>query len=159
LLPNILTAQQTQSHDITQVDAAPLGGAIATPLPEAQRKQLMRYEIPELAGSRQALGSQMINGALPNPLIDYIAHEAKVSQRISIFQGGLVVIDTRGAGGPIRKKVIIPDDALLNYLKSVSKLAAISQTSLPRPRDDRHALLRVYSGPNAYIERVFDPVA
>src|ERR1700694_1767800 len=49
-------------HDITKVDAAPLGGAIAVPLPEADRKRLQRYEIPELAGSRQALGSHFVNG-------------------------------------------------------------------------------------------------
>ena len=111
-LSNNLTAQQTPPHDITQVDAAPLGGAIATPLPEAQRKQLMKYEIPELAGSRQALGSQLLNDTLPRPMVDYVVQDAKVQQRISIFQGGLVVVDVRGAGGPIRKRVIIPDDAL-----------------------------------------------
>src|SRR2546425_10086000 len=81
---------ETPRHDITMVDSAPLGGAIATPLPEAQRKQLAKYEIPELAGSRQALGSQLIEGTLPQPLVDYVAQDAKVQQRISIFQGGLV---------------------------------------------------------------------
>src|SRR5438445_12862112 len=119
LLPNFLTsqliAQETPPHDISMVDKAPLGGAIATPLPEAQRKQLRKYEIPELAGSKQALGSQLLDGALPPPLVDYLAQDAKVQQRLSIFQGGLVVIDVRGAGGPIRKKVIIPQDALQNY--------------------------------------------
>src|SRR5947199_10236356 len=102
-LPNFLTAQQqAPPHDITQVDRAPLGGAIATPLPEAQRKQLMKYEIPELSGSRQALGSQLLNDTLPRPLVDYVVQDAKVQQRISIFHGGLVVVDIRGAGVPIR---------------------------------------------------------
>lgn len=163
LLPGFLAfrleAQQTQTHDITQVDAAPLGGAMATPLPEAQRKQLMKYEIPELAGSRQALGSQTVDGKLPQPLIDYVAEDAKVHQRISIFQGGLVVVDIRGAAGPIRKKVIIPDDALQNYMKSITKLSKETPISIPQPRDDRRAFIRVYSGPNTYSERVFDPAA
>src|SRR6266498_3271235 len=91
--PDILTAQQIPTHDISMVDKAPLGGAIATPLPEAQRKQLAKYEIPELAGSRQALGSQLIEGTLPQPLVDYVAQNAKLQQRLSIFQGGLVVVD------------------------------------------------------------------
>ena len=156
-LPNVLTAQQAQPHDITQVDKAPLGGAIATPLPEAQRKQMMKYEIPELAGSRQALGSQLLDGTLPHPLVDYVAQDAKVQQRISIFQGGLVVVDIRGAGGPIRKKVIIPDDAVKAYMKSVAAIATVRQNDITRPRDTRRAFLRVYNGPHDYTERWFDP--
>ena len=155
----LVGAQQTPPHDITQVDAAPLGGAIATPLPEAQRKQLMKYEIPELAGSRQALGSQLLEGTLPRPLVDYVVQDAKLQQRISIFQGGLVVIDIRGAGGPIRKKVIIPDDALQNYMKSLATIVTIRQNDVPRPRDDRRAFLRVYNGAHDYTERAFDPAA
>src|SRR5215213_4256279 len=57
-------------HDISKVDPAPLGGAIAVPLPEKRSRQLKRYEIPELTGSRQAIGSQLINGELPKPVLD-----------------------------------------------------------------------------------------
>lgn len=166
IIASILTAQPsvaqtTPPHDISMVDAAPLGGAIAVPLPEAQRKALRKYEIPELAGSRQALGSQLIEGALPKPIVDYIAVEANVQQRISIFEGGLVVVDVRGAGGPIRKKVIIPADALKSYLKAISPvtLAAIRQSALSAPRDDRRSVLRVYSAPREWVERQFDPMA
>src|ERR1700688_2929177 len=73
--------EETPPHDISKVDAAPLGGAIAVPLPEAQRKKLQKYEIPELAGSRQALGSQLVGGELPKPILDYIARDANVQQR------------------------------------------------------------------------------
>jgi hypothetical protein len=146
-------------HDITMVDPAPLGGAIAVPLPEAQRRRLQRYEIPELVGSRQALGSQLINGALPRPILDYIAQDTKIVQRLSIFDGGLVVINVKGAGGPIRKKVILPNDALKNYMTMISAtaLTAIHQTSLSPPRDDRRSVLRVYSAADKYVERAFDP--
>ena len=154
--PDHLTAQQIP-HDITQVDKAPLGGAIATPLPEAQRKQLAKYEIPELAGSKQALGSQLIEGTLPRPLIDYIAQGSQVQQRISIFEGGLVVVDIRGAGGPIRKRVIIPPDALKNYLDAVSPIVKVQQHELVSPKDNRYASLRVYSAPHQFTERLFDP--
>src|SRR5260370_25150659 len=112
LLALPLAAQQAPpqppTHDISMVDAVSLGSAMATPLPEAQRKQLQKYDLPELAGSSQAHGSQLINGELPQPLVDYFARDAKIQQRLSIFQGGLVVIDVRGAGGPIRKPVILP---------------------------------------------------
>src|SRR5581483_6933992 len=71
----------------------------------------------------------------------------------------LVVVDIKGAGGPIRKKVIIPDDALKNYLKGVSGIAAIRQMDIPPPKQDRRALLRVYSSAHDFTERVFDPVS
>lgn len=147
------------THDITMVDKVPLGSAMATPLPEAQRKQLEKYDLPELAGSSQALGSQLINGELRQPLVDYFARDAKIQQRLSIFEGGLVVIDVRGAGGPIRKRVFIPADALKSYLKAVAPLDHIRQEDLTAPKNDRRAVLRVYSAPQKYTERNFDPVA
>src|SRR5436853_7261508 len=68
------------THDITQVDTAPLGGAISVPLPEKERKRLQRYEIPELVGSRQALGSQLIDGRLRKPLLDYVTEQGPLHQ-------------------------------------------------------------------------------
>ena len=141
------------------VDKVPLGGAMATPLPEAQRKQLEKYDLPELAGSSQALGSQLINGELRQPLVDYFARDAKIQQRLSIFEGGLVVIDVRGAGGPIRKRVVIPADALKSYTKAVTSLSTIRQDGLTPPKQERRAVLRVYNGPHQFSERSFDPVA
>lgn len=162
-----LVAQQQQppppppAHDISMVDSAPLGGAISVPLSEAQKKQLKKYEIPELVGSRQALGSQLINGELPRPIVDYVIRDATIEQRLSIFQGGLVVINLRGAGGPIRKRVIIPTDALQTYLKKISAtaLAAVRPGELTRPREERNALLRIYTATGGYVERDYDPVA
>ncbi len=164
-------------HDITQVDAAPLGGAISVPLPESQRRRLRKYEIPELVGSRQALGSQLIDGRLPHPILDYITEQGPIHQRLSIFEGGLVVIDSHGAGGTIRKKLLIPDDAMKNYMHSISatSVRAVPPTDLVAPRDGRRSALRVYAvdaaalgsaaRPRAgaptqdYAERQFDPMA
>src|SRR5258708_4475896 len=150
---------QPPTHDITMVDKVPLGGAMATPLPEAQRKRLEKYDLPELAGSSQALGSQLITGERPQPLVDYFARDAKIQQRLTIFQGGLVVIDVRGAGGPIRKRVIIPPDALKSYLKGVAPIDSIRQNELTPAQNDRRAVLRVYNSPQKYSERSFDPVS
>jgi hypothetical protein len=152
---------QNTTHDITQVDPAPLGGAIAIPLPERERKKLAKYDIPELVGSRQAVGSQRIDGRLPKPLVDYSVSTTAVFQRLSIFEGGLVVVDARGAGGTIRKKVIIPPDALESYLHAISPaaLTAVHDRELTAPRDTRRALLRVYDAQQHFVERQFDPMA
>src|SRR3954454_10793117 len=135
LAAQTLAAQQQPpplTHDISQVEAAPLGGAIAVPLPERERKKLSKYDIPELAGSKQAVGSQRIDGRLPKPLVDYSVATASLYQRLSIFEGGLVVVEGRGTGGTIRKKVIIPADALSNYLHSISpqSLAGVREGQL-----------------------------
>ena len=103
------TPPQDPPHDISKVDAAPLNGAISVPLPERERKRLEKYEIPELVGSKQALGSQLIDGRLPRPILDFVTEQGPIHQRLSIFERGLVVVDVHGAGGTIRKKLLIPD--------------------------------------------------
>lgn len=154
-------AQQAPPHGIDMVDPAPLDGAIATPLPEAQRRRLKKYEIPELAGARQALGSQLVAGALPRPLIDFVAADAKVRERISFFEGGLVVVDVTGGGATIRKRVLLPSDAFSNYTKAITaaRLASVRLDALVPPRDGRRAALRVYDAPAHFVEREFDPIS
>jgi hypothetical protein len=149
------------THDITQVDTAPLGGAIAIPLSDRGRRKPSKNDIPELDGTMQAVGSQRIDGWLPKPLVDYSVSTAAIFQRLSIFEGGLVVIDSRGVGGSIRKKVIIPGDVLKNYLRVISPaaLTAVRNDDLRKPRDARKALLRVYDPQQTFVERQFDPMA
>jgi len=162
-----LFAQQPPSpadeppHGIEMVDPAPLGGAIATPLPEAQRRKLKKYDIPELSGARQALGSQLIDGALPRPLIDFISTDSKVRERISFFEGRLVTIDVTGSGATIRKRILLPDDAFKSYTTSITaaNLAAVRAGALAPPRDGRRAALRVYDGPDHFVEREYDPMS
>jgi hypothetical protein len=144
-------------HDITQVAPAPPGGAGATPLPNQRR--MRRYDIPDLAGARQALGPQLIDGHLPKPLVDYLMKEGSVEQRISIFEGGLVVIRMTGSG-TIQKKMLIPADALQRYLAATKAdaLREIRQAALASPDREQSALLRIYSS-DTYVERAFHPAA
>lgn len=146
-------------HDITKVDAVSPSSAIAVPLPEAQRRRLKRYEIPELAGSKQALGSQLIDGQLPAPLLDYAVHEGSIDQRVSFFAGDLVVVRMTGAGGAIHKKLILPHDATVAYLKAASAAAlrGVRLQDLSAPNDTRSARLRIYEADGTHVERVFDP--
>src|SRR2546423_254772 len=148
-------------HGIEMVDSAPLGGAIAPPLPEAQKRKLKKYDIPELAGAHQALGSQLIGGALPRPIIDFVSTAAKVQERISFFDGGLVVIDVSGGGATIRKRVLLPTDAFRNYTGAITaaRLAAVRADALVPPRDGRRATLRVYDAPGHFVEREYDPMS
>lgn len=145
-------------HDISKVDPAPLGGAIATPLPESEARKLRKYNIEELAGSKQAVGSQLIDGRLPKPLLDYHVRSSAIDQRISFFEGGLVVVRMSGAGGTIQKRVIIPADAMKKYLDlaSADRVEHITTNQLTAPHENRIALVRVYRD-SSYVERTFDP--
>jgi hypothetical protein len=153
--------QQEPQHGIDLVDTAPIGGAIAAPLPESQRRKLKKLDLPELAGARQALGSQLVDGALPRPILDYVSVDANVRERISFFDGGLVVVDMAGSGGTIRKRLLLPKDAYQSYATSITaaRLSAVRTAELAPPRDGRRAALRVYDAPGHFVEREFDPIS
>ncbi|HET7435928.1 MAG TPA: hypothetical protein VFN10_14565 [Thermoanaerobaculia bacterium] len=152
--------QQAPPHDISKVDPALPGAAGATPLPEQRRRQLKRYDLPELAGATQALGSQLIDGKLPKPLVDFISHDGVVEQRISIFEKGLAVVYMTGAS-TIFKKVLLPADALKAYASVTAPegLRVIRQNDLPPAQQGRRATLRVYDGDGTFVERSFHPGA
>ena len=143
-------------HDITQVAPAPPGSAIATPTPNTRGWK--KYDVPDLAGAQQALGSQLIDGRLRKPLIDYISSEGSVEQRISIFEGGLVVLNMTGAA-TIHKKVLIPADALEQYTRVITPAAlrAIDARNLVPPEHGRRAVVRVYDEDGTHVERAFNP--
>jgi hypothetical protein len=157
LLIVVLTALPALAqHDITKVDPAPADSAIATPIPTTRAYR--KYSVPDLAGARQALGSQLIDGRLRKPLIDFLTAEGDVQQRISVFEGGLVVVNMTGAA-TIRKKVLIPDDALQTYVRTVTPaaLTAVDRSSIAMPELRQEARLRVYDIDGRYVERVFNP--
>ncbi|HYO75919.1 MAG TPA: hypothetical protein VE010_05605 [Thermoanaerobaculia bacterium] len=143
-------------HDITKVEPAGEDAAISTVIP--MRRGMKKYDIPDLAGAQQAVGSQLLDGRLRKPLLDYLTTEGTLTQRISIFVGGLVVVQMTGAAA-IRKKVLLPPDALESYSKSVTakSLAAIDPSALARPDRDRRSVIRVYDEEGKPTERVFNP--
>jgi hypothetical protein len=143
-------------HDITKVEPAPEGMAIATPIPTT--RAFRKYDVPDLAGARQAIGSQLIDGRLRKPLIDFITSEGEVEQRISVFEGGLVVVNMTGAA-TIRKKLLLPDDALQAYIRTITPaaLTAIDRSALVKPEPRQRSLLRVYDVEGRFVERAFNP--
>lgn len=143
-------------HDISQVEPAGPDSAISTPIP--MKRGWKKYDIPDLAGAQQAVGSQLIDGRLRKPLFDYISAEGNVEQRISIFERGLVIVNMTGPA-TIRKKLLIPEGALRSYIAAVSAeaLAAIDQQSLVAPEATRRSLLRVYTADGHFVEREFNP--
>ncbi|HEX7191002.1 MAG TPA: hypothetical protein VF381_05455, partial [Thermoanaerobaculia bacterium] len=154
-----ISATAQQPHDISGVDAVNPDSIIAIPLPPKSNRQMKKYESPELVGARQALGSQLIDGDLPHPLLDYVTKSGLVEERISMFEGGLTVVSMSGAGGNMHKKLLIPIDAVAAYRRAASpeKLALIRNEDVSKPAIERHSLLRIYRADGSHVELQFDP--
>ncbi|HVR43865.1 MAG TPA: hypothetical protein VMS56_10535 [Thermoanaerobaculia bacterium] len=90
------------------------GDAISIPIPDLGR-QTIEYQVVELAGARPADESLLVDGRLPAAFADLVSDLGSIHQKISLFENGLVSIELAGAGGRIRKRVIIPPDAVLAY--------------------------------------------
>ncbi|MEO8378359.1 MAG: hypothetical protein ABI779_01725 [Acidobacteriota bacterium] len=158
LIFSILIVLAAVQHDITQVETVSPDAAVSTPVSERELRRMKKYDMPELAGATQVLGSQLIDGRLRKPLVDFIARDGTIEQRISIFEGGLVVVKMTGAS-TIEKKVIIPADALKQYTGSVTAdaIRAIDPRQLAPPEPARRSLLRVYAADGSHRELVFHP--
>jgi hypothetical protein len=156
LLTLAIAAPVLAQHDISKVEPAPADGAISTPIPK--KRGMKKYDIPDLAGAEQAVGSQLLDGRLRKPVLDFMTTEGSLTQRISIFEGGLVVVNMTGAA-TIRKKVLIPPDALQSYTKAISPktLGAVDARQLAPPDRDSRSVIRVYGADGKPVERVFNP--
>lgn len=154
-----IPALAQQPHDISEVDAVNPDSIIAIPLPPKSQRQMKKYETPELVGARQALGSQLVDGELPHPLLDYVTKSGLVEERLSMFEGGLTVASMTGNGGTMHKKLLIPIDAVAAYRRAAppEKLAMIRNEDVSKPSDDRRSLLRIYRADGSHVELQFDP--
>ncbi len=157
LLSAVTSSAFGQGHGIEDVAPAPPGTGIAVSF-EDPRVDSQKLELPELAGTRQALGSQLIDGRLPRPLIDYSARVDTFLQRITIFETGLVSIHFDSPGGRIQKRLILPPDAVEVYRNELSaaKLARIRKVDLNDDSPENRATIRAYDPAGTPVERSFN---
>lgn len=145
-------------HDITHVDPATPGSVAATPIPT--RRRMKKYDIPDLAGAQQVIGSQLLDGRLRKPLVDFLSGERDIEERVSLFEGGLLVVQMTGPA-TIRKKLLLPPDAVMAYLAALTPQALDSidarDLAAPEPGRGRSAQLRIYREDDTFVERTFNP--
>ncbi|MGH9458533.1 MAG: hypothetical protein ACRD2J_12950 [Thermoanaerobaculia bacterium] len=91
------------------------GAAISVPLP-IDPKRLAQYDIVELAGARAA-DEAMLEGPRSPLVVEYVTVLASIRQRLAIYENGLVEVDLEGTGADLRKRVVIPEDAVTEYEK------------------------------------------
>lgn len=153
-----LPAAAQQSESVPERPGAPTpGSALSLPMPTSRQADLSRYEIPELAGAEVVRGSHLVDGRLPYPLADYSATVGKLTQRISIFENGIIAVSMKGAGGSIRKRIRIPPDALEAYRKVLEAETLDTFWSQPPGTTADRAVLRIYRDDRSHVERTFNP--
>jgi hypothetical protein len=97
-----------------------LGVSISIPRPNEGDVDNSRYTSPELPDTTPAVGSQLVDGRLPRPRLDYAIVTPKALQRVSIFEKGLVVLHFRAGNATLRKRMILPQGALDEYLQMIT---------------------------------------
>jgi len=135
-----------------------LGAAINIPKPNEGEIDEQSYTSPELTDTRPANGSQLIDGRLPRPQLDYSIVTPKSLQRLSFFEQGLVVLHMKAGDANLRKRMLLPEGALDEYLKLMTpdNAAAISRNEvLTNGLSDDRGIIRIYRDDGSYEQVVF----
>lgn len=135
-----------------------LGASISIPKPDEDAIDESRYSSPELTDTRAAVGSQLIEGRLPAPLLDYAIVTSKSSQRLTFFEKGLVVLHMKAGDANLRKRMILPEGALTDYLALLppDKAARINRDEiLTNGLSDDRGIIRIYRENGTHEEIVF----
>lgn len=132
------------------------GAAISIPVPDVSSREFREYEVVELAGARPASESLLVDGRLPAAIIDYDSYLTPLRQRLTLFENGVVAVDMRGAGGTIRKRVLLPPDATAAYREffSAKTLEAFQPHDEGLVERDQ-AMLRITPPGGEPVERKF----
>lgn len=148
-----LSAQPEEEY----MPPAELGSSISIPKPPEDEIDASKYESPELTDTRPAIGSQLVEGRLPRPLLDYSIVTSKSLQRLTFFEQGLVVLHMKAGDANLRKRMLLPPAALEEYrlLLTPDNARTIARNeSLINGLSNDRGIIRVYreDGSHAQIE-------
>lgn len=131
-----------------------LGTAISIPTPDEGRIDTRKYNTAELNGAAPAIGSQLVDGRLPRPLLDYVSKSAASLQRISFFEGGLVVVHIEAGGARLRKRVRVPPGSVDVYLDLLTpaQIDALDHNDLSLAIAKERSYLRRYREDGTPVE-------
>lgn len=136
---------------------------VLTALPTLARgaqRQDSQGTVPELAGAERVTGSLLVDGHLPAPWLDYIIDlGGDRSQKLTIYQNGLVTLGTRFGDRSSLKKVLFPPGAIAIYKEHLDGklLESIDEQPLIVTPTKLRELIRIYDDEGRHVERKFDP--
>lgn len=135
-----------------------LGASISIPKPNEGEIDEDAYTSPELTDTRPANGSQLIDGRLPRARLDYLVVSSKSLQRLTFFEHGLVVLHMKAGDANLRKRMLLPEGALDEYLRMLTPedAARMSRSEiLTNGLSDDRGIIRVYREDASHEEVVF----
>lgn len=130
--------------------------AVADP----RQRQQPQDAVPELAGAERVTGSVLVDGKLPAPYLDYvIVMSPKHSQKLSIYQNGLVTMTTTIEDRQSIKKVLFPPGAIDTYRPhlSVDILESSNEQPLIATPTRLRETIRIYDEEGRPVARTYDP--
>ena len=157
------TASSQSRHGDTPRRKAPadnIAPTLTVTTPESEQARLRKYDTPALSGAWPATGSQALGGELPRPVADFLVQSGPSLERLSLFSGGLLVVQYSSPDRRFRKLILSPMawESLAHSLSAERLSAALSRNSLPRPNGER-TTLRLYRPDGTHVESSFDSTA
>jgi len=153
-----ITPHLSAQTDEEYIPPPELGSTISIPKPNEGEIDEAGYTSPELTDTRPAVGSQLVDGRLPRPVLDYSVVPPKSLQRLSFFEHGLVVLHMKAGDANLRKRMILPEGALDEYLRMLTPddAASISKREiLTNGLSDDRGIIRVYRESGSHEQVVF----
>lgn len=128
----------------------------------AQRREQQQEQdtIPELAGAEPVTGPMLVDGELPARYVEYFIRIApEHSQKLSLFQNGLVTVTTTVDGRKSLKRVLFPPDAIDAYREhlNVEKLKRTNTQPVIATPTRLRETIRIYDDAESFVERRYDP--
>lgn len=127
---------------------------------DARQRQQPQDTVPELAGAERVTGSILVDGHLPAPYLDYvIVMSPNHSQKLSIYQNGLVTMTTTIEDRQSMKKVLFPPGAIETYRPhlSVEILENSNKQPLIATPTRLRETIRIYDDEGRPVTRTYDP--
>lgn len=122
-------------------------------------KDSQDQDVPELAGAERVEGIPLVDGKLPKPFVDYCLTVRDSTEKLSLFQSGLVVVSTTSGKTTVRKSVLIPPGAVDEYRKFLTpaRLAATQQPDRHLAPTSSTETIRITDEDGQSAIRVIDP--
>lgn len=127
---------------------------------DAAQPQQPQDVVPELAGAEPVTGSVLVDGKLPSPFVDYIIVMSPThSQKVTVFQNGLVTVTTTIEEKKSLKKILFPSGAIDIYRQhlNVETLERSDEQPLIATPTRLRETIRIYGDDGKAVERTYDP--
>ncbi|MDX1583272.1 MAG: hypothetical protein R3338_06690 [Thermoanaerobaculia bacterium] len=137
-----------------------LAGPTAFGSDPQEQEKLSQETVPELAGAERVTGPVLVDGELPAPYIDYLVEIGDdQTQKLSIYQNGLVTMATRVGDRTSLKRVLFPPGAVDAYREYLSPelLDRIEHQKLIATPTRMRETIRVFDAEGNSVEREYDP--